>query len=266
VFGLSFGEMVVLGVVAMVVVGPRNLPALLRQAGQLIGRLRRMAIDLRAESGIDEILDAEGIRSEIDNFRRLASGAISPDEFSPNVVPDREREYPRAGPDAYGAFSEDLVPYLPAELPSLLAATGGTPTVPLPPVAAVAAATAPTEIAPSPLAPSAPAPLAVPPSTRAAPVPPTSPRPSAGPPPPPSRRPLPPPVPPPRSSSAPRTSSLPPPRPPPPRASSPAAAPAVVPSAAPPIAPPMPNPESAPVTEVASTPPSRSINGAGIKR
>jgi len=118
---MSFGEMVVLGVVALVVVGPRNLPSLLRSAGQLIGKIRRMAIDLRAESGIDEILDAEGIRSEIDNFRRLASGAISPDDLSPNVVPDREREYPRAGPDAYGAFSEDLVPYLPAELTSVAA-------------------------------------------------------------------------------------------------------------------------------------------------
>src|SRR5215470_913495 len=131
---MSFGEMVVLGVVALVVVGPRNLPSLLRSAGQLIGKIRRMAIDLRAESGIDEILDAEGIRSEIDNFRRLASGAISPDDLSPNVVPDREREYPRAGPDAYGAFSEDLVPYLAAELPTLAAATAiAAPVSPAPP-------------------------------------------------------------------------------------------------------------------------------------
>src|SRR6185369_11903097 len=107
---MSFGEMVVLGVIALVVVGPRNLPTLLRTAGQLIGRVRRMAMDLRTESGIDEILDAEGIRTEIDNFRRLASGAVDPDEISPNVVPDREREYPRTGPDSFGAFSEDLVP------------------------------------------------------------------------------------------------------------------------------------------------------------
>jgi sec-independent protein translocase protein TatB len=122
---MSFGEMVVLGVVALVVVGPRNLPSLLRGAGQLIGKVRRMANELRVESGIDEILDAEGIRSEIDNFRRLASGAISPDDISPNVVPDREREYPRVGPDAYGAFSEDMVPYLPADLPSLAAGSTG---------------------------------------------------------------------------------------------------------------------------------------------
>ena len=113
-FGLSFGEIVLIGVVAMVVVGPRNMIPLMRSAGQAIGKLRRMANDLRAESGIDEILNAEGIRSEIDNFKRLASGAISPDDLSPNVVPDREREYPRVGPDAYGAFSEDIIPYLPA--------------------------------------------------------------------------------------------------------------------------------------------------------
>jgi sec-independent protein translocase protein TatB len=123
---MSFGEMVLLGVVAIVVVGPRNLPSLLRTAGQLIGKVRRMANDLRTESGIDEILDAEGIRSEIDNFRRLASGAITPEDLARSTVPDREREYPRVGPDAYGAYSEDLVPYLPAELPSLAAAPDGT--------------------------------------------------------------------------------------------------------------------------------------------
>ncbi len=68
-FGFSFGEMLVLVVVAIVVVGPRNLPSLMRTAGQLIYRIRKMAMDIRTESGIDEILDAEGIRSEIDNFK-----------------------------------------------------------------------------------------------------------------------------------------------------------------------------------------------------
>jgi sec-independent protein translocase protein TatB len=148
---MSFGEMVVLGVIALVVVGPRNLPSLLRTAGQLIGKVRRMAIDLRAESGIDEILDAEGIRSEIDNFKRLASGAISPDDLSPNVVPDREREYPRTGPDAYGAFSEDLVPYLPAEFANLAAAPEAAAVSPAPasPAPSLSGAT-PATVSPSP--------------------------------------------------------------------------------------------------------------------
>jgi sec-independent protein translocase protein TatB len=74
VFGLSFGEIVLLLLIAIVVVGPRELPSLLRTIGEFIGRARRMATDLRAESGIDEILRDEGIQSEIDNFRRLAAG------------------------------------------------------------------------------------------------------------------------------------------------------------------------------------------------
>jgi sec-independent protein translocase protein TatB len=114
VFGLSFGELVVLGVIALVVVGPRRLPSMLRTAGQLIGKVRRMAMDIRAESGIDEILDAEGIRSEIDNFRRLAAGEIPLDDPPRTILPDREREYPAVGCDAYGALSEDIVPYSPS--------------------------------------------------------------------------------------------------------------------------------------------------------
>jgi sec-independent protein translocase protein TatB len=110
---MSFGEMVILGVIALVVVGPRRLPSMLRTAGQLIGKVRRMAMEIRTESGIDEILDAEGIRSEIDNFRRLATGEISLDEPARTILPDREREYPLLGCDAYGALSEDLVPYVP---------------------------------------------------------------------------------------------------------------------------------------------------------
>jgi sec-independent protein translocase protein TatB len=111
---MSFGEMVILAVIALVVVGPRRLPSMLRSAGQIIGKVRRMAMEIRTESGIDEILDAEGIRSEIDQFRRLAAGEIPLDEPRRTILPDREREYPLVGCDAYGALSEDLVPYVPA--------------------------------------------------------------------------------------------------------------------------------------------------------
>jgi len=108
----------IIGIVAIIVVGPRKLPSLLRNAGHMIGKVRRMALDLRADSGIDEILEVEGLRNELDNFRRLAAGQITLEDLSPNVVPDRDREYPRIGCDSYGAVSEDLVPYLPSPEPS----------------------------------------------------------------------------------------------------------------------------------------------------
>jgi sec-independent protein translocase protein TatB len=60
----------------MVVLGPKELPGYLRKAGQVIGRLRRLAIDMREKSGIDEVLRTEGLDREIADFRRLARGEV----------------------------------------------------------------------------------------------------------------------------------------------------------------------------------------------
>jgi sec-independent protein translocase protein TatB len=76
VFGLSFGEFVVLVLVAVVVLGPKEVPRYLRKAGQFAGRLRRMAFEMREKSGIDEVLRTEGIDRDIAEIRRLARGEI----------------------------------------------------------------------------------------------------------------------------------------------------------------------------------------------
>jgi hypothetical protein len=51
------------------------MPRYLRKAGEFAGKLRRMAYDMRAKSGIDEVLRSEGIGSDIAEIRRLASFA-----------------------------------------------------------------------------------------------------------------------------------------------------------------------------------------------
>jgi sec-independent protein translocase protein TatB len=76
VFGLSFGELMVLLIVAVVVLGPKELPRYLRKAGQFAGQLRRMASDMRAKSGIDEVLRTEGIDRDLAEIRRLARGEL----------------------------------------------------------------------------------------------------------------------------------------------------------------------------------------------
>ena len=145
-FGLGFGEFVVLIVVALVVIGPKDLPRVLRTLGQWAGKVRRMAYDMRAQSGIDEVLRAEGITNELNEIRRLAQGDFR-DVGPPPAKADasssaalaivREREYPREGPDAYGALPEGAEVYgrtLPA---SPLAAdplyVTGDPSAKLPP-------------------------------------------------------------------------------------------------------------------------------------
>jgi sec-independent protein translocase protein TatB len=133
VFGLSFGELCVLLIVAIVVLGPKELPKYLRKAGNFAGRMRRLANEMRQKSGIDELLRAEGIDLEIAEIRRLARGEIggvmsavrsatdaarivepAPLPYvapEPVVVVAREREYPTEGPDSYGALPDTSVVY-----------------------------------------------------------------------------------------------------------------------------------------------------------
>jgi sec-independent protein translocase protein TatB len=129
VFGFSFSELVVVILVALVVMGPKDLPNMLRRLGQWAGKIRRMAADLRAQSGIDEALRSEGLADDIAEIRKLARGeldtvraaATSTDTSRSNdsaysergddfyVV--RDREYPRDGADAYGALPDNAIVY-----------------------------------------------------------------------------------------------------------------------------------------------------------
>ena len=42
-FDISWGKLVIIGVVALLVIGPKELPAVLRQLGQWMTKIRRMA-------------------------------------------------------------------------------------------------------------------------------------------------------------------------------------------------------------------------------
>ena len=48
-FGAGFWEFALVGVVALLVVGPERLPGLVRTAGLWIGRAQRMARELKSE-------------------------------------------------------------------------------------------------------------------------------------------------------------------------------------------------------------------------
>lgn len=60
-----------IGVVALVVVGPQRLPGMMSTIGKWSSKLRRMLFDVRQQSGIDDILRAEGITGGINELRAL---------------------------------------------------------------------------------------------------------------------------------------------------------------------------------------------------
>ena len=131
-FGFSFGELVVLVVVAIVVIGPKDLPKVLRTLGQWAGKLRRMASELRAQSGIDDVLRTEGLTEDLNEIRKLARGELDTISRAARVdgtstagaVPslaayendalntiEREREQPKDGPDTGNSMPDTAFVY-----------------------------------------------------------------------------------------------------------------------------------------------------------
>jgi sec-independent protein translocase protein TatB len=74
--GIGGGEWVVIGIVALVVVGPERLPGLLRQLGKMVAKARGMANEFRAS------FDEMARQSELDELRKeveaLRTGQNSP--------------------------------------------------------------------------------------------------------------------------------------------------------------------------------------------
>ena len=123
-FGISFTELLVILVVGLIVLGPQKLPGLFRTLGQWIAQLRRLTTEVRAQSGIDEILRAEGLNGGLTELRglmrsdlRRSSMAIGdpidaaepgPNPYLNSFEYDVARERPVEGPDSYDAIAEDI--------------------------------------------------------------------------------------------------------------------------------------------------------------
>lgn len=70
-FDLSWSHILIFLVVALVVVGPKDMPRLLRIAGQWVGKARGMANEFR--KSFDEMArqsELDELRQEIENLRR----------------------------------------------------------------------------------------------------------------------------------------------------------------------------------------------------
>jgi sec-independent protein translocase protein TatB len=114
----SWGEFLVIGTVALVVIGPKELPGVLRTVGQAVGKVRRMASEFQGQF-------QEALReAEFEDAKRTISGLTdSTASFNPiqtirdeikNVV-DRDTSSAPAGADAPVAVPEpppvpDLTP------------------------------------------------------------------------------------------------------------------------------------------------------------
>ncbi|MEJ0024294.1 MAG: Sec-independent protein translocase protein TatB [Alphaproteobacteria bacterium] len=68
--GLGFQEILLLGVIALLVVGPKDLPVMLRELGKITRKLQAMAAEFR--QGFDELArqaELDELRKEVDAMR-----------------------------------------------------------------------------------------------------------------------------------------------------------------------------------------------------
>ena len=70
-FDIGFTELLVIGVVALIVIGPEKLPRVARTVGHLAGRLQRYVSDVKAD--INREIELEELRKMRDSMQQAAS-------------------------------------------------------------------------------------------------------------------------------------------------------------------------------------------------
>lgn len=126
-FDMSWGEVMVIGGVALIVIGPKDLPKALRTVGQMTTKVRRLASEFQSqfneamrEAELDDVRrEVEGLNRDV---RTATSGAFNPiqtirDELKTAV------EKPVADPAPYSPTPIDGAAATVADLSSVPHAT-----------------------------------------------------------------------------------------------------------------------------------------------
>lgn len=116
-FGIGASELVLIVIVALIVVGPKNLPITLRAIGRAIAEFRRASKELRREVGFDEVVEEvtrplrEGMSGLESEVRAVGEEVREATKLGPTVSRNGltsmwSNEYPEGGADDYGALPE----------------------------------------------------------------------------------------------------------------------------------------------------------------
>ena|SRR5437016_3954104 len=74
-FDIGFSELLVIGVVALIVIGPEKLPRVARTVGHLLGRMQRYVADVKAD--INREIELEELRKMRDSMQKAATDVQS---------------------------------------------------------------------------------------------------------------------------------------------------------------------------------------------
>jgi sec-independent protein translocase protein TatB len=120
---IGFSEMLLIGIIALVVVGPKDLPLLMRKAGQMMNRVRGMAADFRASfDDMARQAELDELRKEVEALKTMQPLHDIKEEFEKpfdfdghgnqtihlGPVPDKTQLAPMAGDAAPLSVADNL--------------------------------------------------------------------------------------------------------------------------------------------------------------
>src|SRR5215510_3690787 len=96
-FDITSSKLLILGIVALLVIGPKDLPALLRTIGKYMGIIKRHAAEFRSQ--FDEAMresELAELKKEVEKVGTETEAAIAADPFAhdANVLPAPGTEAP----------------------------------------------------------------------------------------------------------------------------------------------------------------------------
>lgn len=107
-FDIGWSELMIIGVVALIVVGPKDLPMMFRKVGNFVGKARGMASDF--QSAMNQAADESGVKDLAESVKKAAD---IKDDLSLKGVGGKVKDYAQtyAGSDTKPAA--DLSPVEP---------------------------------------------------------------------------------------------------------------------------------------------------------
>ena len=111
-FDIGFSELMVIGLVALIVIGPERLPRVARTLGHLAGRLQRYVADVKAD--INREVELDELRKMKDSVQEAASGIENSVQSELNKT---ENELNAAADSAAGAPADAPAPEAVPKLP-----------------------------------------------------------------------------------------------------------------------------------------------------
>jgi sec-independent protein translocase protein TatB len=89
-FDIGFSELLVIGVVALIVIGPERLPKVARTAGHLYGRMQRYVATVKSD--ISQEIQLDELRRAGQSFKESVESTVSDVQQQTTVVDDYLRK------------------------------------------------------------------------------------------------------------------------------------------------------------------------------